>query len=329
MQDVEWRGRRIAVRPERTRLFLLTLQDLDKTLEKAPNHQAKIQLIENALMDCKDVILAIKDEMKGDPKLRSASGAPLPGVQNLLSYMNYIRLSRTIQRNQLLVDQAKEAIEKKTPIDGKKVRPHDLTRLYEIILQNVNELQTLTGFEEDTAYQSEIETLARTFKAFRCFYISQVLVTLRRWSEAMALYDRANTYSKEALARKLEDKKLVEDLLSLQKNIVIAKVSAHAQAILAEEDPEATITSGKRNKNKKPLAERLDEYYEDPQLISKNPNVFRMPPDMQPIPCKPLFFDLASNFVEFPSLEDKIGNEKKQGSGLTGFVKGFLGWGGK
>lgn len=273
-------------------------------------------------MDCKDAISATRDEVKMDPKLRSSSG-----VQNLLSYLTYIRLSRTIERNQYLIDQAKEAWESKTTLEGKKVRPHDLTRLYEIILQNVNELQSLPGFEEDQAYQNEIITVAKAYKAFRCFYIAEVLIMLRRWAEAFALYDRANLYANEVTSKKLDDKKLLNKLEILKKNIINAKCSAHAQSILAEEDDEPA--GGKRQKHKKPLIDRLNEYTEDQQVLTKNPNIFKLPPEMEPIPCKPLFFDLACNFIEFPSLDDKIVGEKKQGAGLTGFVKGFLGWGGK
>ena len=78
-----------------------------------------------------------------------------------------------------------------------------------------------------------------------------------------------------------------------------------------------------------PLCDRLDKYAEDPSLTSKTPNVVHFPPDFEPIPAKPLFFDLALSHVEFPSLDDKVEQKKQQG-GLTGFVKGWLGgWGGK
>ena len=78
-----------------------------------------------------------------------------------------------------------------------------------------------------------------------------------------------------------------------------------------------------------PLCDRLDKYAEDPSLTSKTPNVVHFPPDFEPIPAKPLFFDLALSHVEFPSLDDKLEQKKQQG-GLTGFVKGWLGgWGGK
>ena len=47
-----------------------------------------------------------------------------------------------------------------------------------------------------------------------------------------------------------------------------------------------------------PLVDRLDEYYEDVDML----NVV----NFSPIPCKPLFFDIALNHVEFPSLDHKL-----------------------
>lgn len=51
--------------------------------------------------------------------------------------------------------------------DRRKTRPQDLTRLYEIILQNFAELQQLPGMEEDQEYQQEIEHKIQAYKAFR------------------------------------------------------------------------------------------------------------------------------------------------------------------
>ena len=74
-----------------------------------------------------------------------------------------------------------------------------------------------------------------------------------------------------------------------------------------------------------PLSDRLDDYVDDPSLLSKKPNLVPFPPDFEPIPAKPLFFDLALSHVEFPSLDDKL-EQKKQGGGITGLVKGWGGW---
>jgi hypothetical protein len=51
--------------------------------------------------------------------------------------------------------------------EGRRTRPQDLTRLYEIILQNCSELQQLPGLEDDLKYQQEIETKTKAFRAFR------------------------------------------------------------------------------------------------------------------------------------------------------------------
>lgn len=51
--------------------------------------------------------------------------------------------------------------------EGRRTRPQDLTRLYEIILQNFSELQQLPGLEDDLQYQQEIETKTKAFRAFR------------------------------------------------------------------------------------------------------------------------------------------------------------------
>ncbi len=48
-----------------------------------------------------------------------------------------------------------------------------------------------------------------------------------------------------------------------------------------------------------------------------------VPPDFMPMAGKPVFFDLALDHIEFPSLADRV---EKKGGGLTGFVKGLF-WG--
>lgn len=69
--------------------------------------------------------------------------------------------------------------------------------------------------------------------------------------------------------------------------------------------------------------DRLDTYLEDKSLLSSKPRIAAFPPPFEPVACKPLFFDLALNHVEFPSLEDVADTKKNQG--LTGLVKGWLG----
>ena len=76
----------------------------------------------------------------------------------------------------------------------------------------------------------------------------------------------------------------------------------------------------------KPLKDRLDVYREQSSSSLKKPNLVNFPPSFQPIPSKPLFFDLALNHLEMPNLEERMEKKKVQAGGITGFVKGWL-WG--
>lgn len=338
-QTTEWRGRKVTVRPEKVRLFLLSIQDLANSIEKAKDYPAKIELLENVLLDCKDAISAIKDEIKQDPKLRTTSDTgTMTATQYLLTYLSYTRLKLTLERNLFMVAQGKLSLDdpnapEKVQIEGKKTKPQDLSRLYEIILQNVTEMQQLPGMESDAQYQAEIENLALSFKSFRCYYIAITLVALKRWRDAVAMYERSTKYATQATSSNksvCKDFDLRDELQRLIQTIEGCKFSAHANSVLEEDTSEESVLYGKSTKSSKPLFERLSVYKEDPSLNSRNPNVFKLTPEMQPIPAKPLFFDLALNFVEFPSLEDKVEQKgaAKQAAGMSGFVKGLFGWGG-
>lgn len=206
LETIEWRNYKIQIRlPEKVRLFLLSLQDLDKSIEQAKNVQNKIDIIETVLIDCKDSIQATKDDfLKSDSARKGdSSNAPVAvsnNVQLLLAYLNYIRLIRTLERNLYLVAQTKQNLSlDNTVADGndatkKGARPQNLTRLYEIIAQNVIELQQIPGIENDKVYQTEILNLSIAFKAFRCYFIAMTLVSLFRWKEAVALYERKKRF---------------------------------------------------------------------------------------------------------------------------------------
>jgi signal recognition particle subunit SRP68 len=67
-------------------------------------------------------------------------------------------------------------------------------------------------------------------------------------------------------------------------------------------------------------------------LLGK-PNLASFPPSFEPIPNKPLFFDLAREQISFPKLDSKVsssgGGAGGQQQGGSGWLGGWLGgWGG-
>merc|ERR1712018_672085 len=134
------------------------------------------------------------------------------------------------------------------------------------------------------------------------------------------------TYVDEAIAKlKACDMSMLNTLVTKVEQVADDarghKYAAHAASIL--ETSEVTEGVSNMSINNKVLMERLDVWQEY-KTIPKKPNIIKFPPEPQPIPCKPLFFDLALNHIELPNLEHRM--EKKESGGITGFVKGWL-WG--
>ncbi|XP_036852890.2 signal recognition particle subunit SRP68 isoform X2 [Manis javanica] len=332
MSEVEWRGRTVPVKIDKVRIFLLGLADNEAAIAQAESEETKERLFESMLSECRDAVQAVREELKPDQKQRDCTlegeSGKVSNLQYLHSYLTHIKLSTAIKRNENMAKGLQKALLQQQPEDDSKrsPRPQDLIRLYDIILQNLVELLQLPGLEEDRAFQKEIGLKTLVYKAYRCFFIAQSYVLVKKWSEALVLYDRVLKYANEvnsdagAFKNSLKDLPDVRELITQVRS---EKCSLQAAAILDESDSHQTETSS-QVKDNKPLVERFETFCLDPSLVTKQASLVHFPPGFQPIPCKPLFFDLALNHVAFPPLEDKL--EQKAKSGLTGYIKGIFGF---
>ncbi|KAG7163508.1 Signal recognition particle subunit SRP68-like [Homarus americanus] len=191
----------------------------------------------------------------------------------------------------------------------------------------------MTRLEDDLQLKQSIEGQVLAYKAHRCYFVAESFVKMEKWAEALVLYERTLAHIKAADKSQMK-MSMVKGLENLSVLVDSKKFTAHAQAILASESSTPNV-SKLSTKGKKLLVDRLDEYIEDSSLTSNSPNVAQVPSPMTSVPCKPLFFDLALNHVDFPSLDDKTETKKQAsgagvGGGLTGLVKGLWGgWGSK
>ena len=92
------------------------------------------------------------------------------------------------------------------------MKPQDLVRLFETIIQNLSEQPALAGLEEDLEFKHSVEATIVYFKAWRCNYLAQAFLAAQKWPEAMALFQRATVYAKKAKNDKMLESKL--DLLT-------------------------------------------------------------------------------------------------------------------
>ncbi|XP_023585188.1 signal recognition particle subunit SRP68 [Trichechus manatus latirostris] len=253
--------------------------------------------------------------------------------------------------------------------------------------------------QRDYSLDGESAKVSNLQYLHRCFFIAQSYVLVKKWSEALVLYDRVLKYADEVnsddnheafenslkvrrcplrvskvlgscagrLCRGWEGRTTDEAFLRkvcpaspgasqkcrlsgrtpdlLSQNLHFNKIprgfgctlklkkhcsKGHERLRPENEwlcpdasDSHQTETSS-QVKDNKPLVERFETFCLDPSLVTKQASLVHFPPGFQPIPCKPLFFDLALNHVAFPPLEDKL--EQKTKSGLTGYIKGIFGF---
>lgn len=335
LSEVTWRGRTVPVKQEKVRLFLLNLKEVANNLSKAEDLDGKMSVYESLLMDCKDALQVLRDEIRLDPLSRPGNdSSKLTGLQYLHTYLAYERLTKTIDRTLLMITTLKENLMgSSNPSGTKAAKPQDLIRLYDVIIQNLSEILQLPGLDDDIELTKETEAKITAYKAYRCFYIALSYASLQKSKEAAALYERTQERISEALSafQQLPSQAAYKDkqsnLKQLKQQVESKQYSVQASAILEKSDTSKEIKKPTVDVNKT-LLERLDIYYEDPVLKKGTANFATFPPPFEPIPCKPLFFDLALNHVEFPSLEERMETRKTgPGKGITGFVKGWL-WGG-
>ena len=86
LRDLVWYDLNISVRPEKVRTFLFAIQSLDKSLATVDKVQEKIKLLDQILVDCRDVIAIANDDMKLNKHSNEA----------LITYLTFIRLTRTV-----------------------------------------------------------------------------------------------------------------------------------------------------------------------------------------------------------------------------------------
>lgn len=88
---------------------------------------------------------------------------------------------------------------------------------------------------------------------------------------------------------------------------------AHYRGLVTLERLEAQSSSDQQ----RPLVERLHQFQQGTDLS----NLVPYPPQMKPVPVKPLFLDVAWNYIDYPheAQEEVPAAEEKKGRGWFGF----------
>lgn len=331
MTEFHWLGHRFPISNAKTRVAILKAQELEKdlhgpTAETVPGEKRlaifdKIFTAYHEARSCirSDLVSAgssenVKDDLNGLDKAVSA-------VLGL----------RTIERNQLLVSIAKSKLTRQRDDKNEKAtKPEELVRLYDLLLQNTADLSDLISSgrdrkPEEVAFAEECALKSLAFRAERCFFLGKSYSLAGMRKEAYALYTRARSLAEDALQKfqaiGTGDQAMVKELKVLceecRSNICIEHATGIMEELKAPENLSQKISNisltGAGKKVEKFLLEKLKMYESavGNSTVKNAPRIEAFPPAFRAIPRNPIVLDLAYNFIDFPSLENRMKKDKK------------------
>ncbi|KAK2630427.1 hypothetical protein QTJ16_001247 [Diplocarpon rosae] len=342
-KTISWRSRTVDLEDAAIATALVSVssaaEKLAETLASLPAAQAKerASAYDEILIASQDTLDATKhaiDELasegvgQGDRRMQS--------LQITRTAISYEMVSWRIGRNRVLVGEQDGTVINGRAQQGKRKRSKGATEegtgrrlanfrekavLYGSILQSLDSIKELPGVAADTTFLEELDAKYAYFSALKCLTIARSHALLSNPKKALALLARASEKCDTAHFRLASQMDISS---SAPPNITIFPSEVHFlrslldgelqhyRAVVELSNIAQSTQTPDHASNCQPLLERLNQYpLEGVQLG----NLVTYPPKLEPIPVKPLFFDAAWNYIEYPGREIQ---EKAVSNGVQG-----------
>jgi len=240
-----------------------------------------------------------------------------------------------------------EEIPEKDEGTGRKLaRLRERVVLYDASLQSLEAIQELPGVAADSDFLKQIAAKYHYFKALKCLAIARSHDLVSEHAKALALLARAVNFSTQALSHESSSDldpssppniELSRKDFKYLDNLLKGELQRHRALVeLFNLQRKATANGGQALSL--PLVGRLHEYPTENGGLDLR-NLVSYPPKLEPVPVKPLFFDVAWNYIEYPgrSVQQKAATstsavqEKENGSvpsqNASQQKKGWFGFG--
>ncbi|KAH6673765.1 signal recognition particle 68 kda protein-like protein [Halenospora varia] len=181
--------------------------------------------------------------------------------------------------------------------------------LYDAILQSLESIKELPGVAADATFLGELEAKRGYFSALKCLTIARSHALLSNPKNALALLSRASEKCNAAhkyLSSSMDTSNGTPPNISISpsevqflKDLLEGEVQRH-RALVELSNLNGNPDQTQESVSTRPLVERLHEY---PTKVVSLSNLVTYPPKLEPVPVKPLFFDAAWNYIEYPGRE--------------------------
>ncbi|KAF1940037.1 hypothetical protein EJ02DRAFT_407373 [Clathrospora elynae] len=208
----------------------------------------------------------------------------------------------------------KDWAEREEPTGRKLARLRERIALYDAILQSIDSVKDLRGAVRDTSFVSELDGQRAYFQALKCLNLSHSYAFLATPKPALALCSRALSLATQAASAPLSDPSSSSKALKLEvsgeqtetlkSNLENLNSHYRGVVVLSQLSANSETASKAGLTNAAPVVERLNEYPTSGSVDLKN--LVTWPPKLKPVPVKPLFLDVAWNYVEYPGRAPQV-----------------------
>lgn len=337
-RKIQWRSRSVLIEDAATAQALGAVSTAEASLlsflsaNDDSSRQAKAAAYDQVLIPSQDAVDATKtaiDELtaEGIPQ----SDRRMQSLQITRTFVNYSLIGWRIGRNRILCGQQDGAVLEsdinsrivKKPQSGKVVNAgqgestgHKLKRLrervvlYESSLQSLDSVKDLPGVAADQSFLGELGAKRAYFSALRCLAIARSHIVLEHTKEALALLARGLNLLITIPGRALSP--VQDDHQAPNIHVTSTQTSSLSTCLqglvfqyraLAELDNLDSLAVETAKGTIPPLlVDRLDEY---PASGVDLTYLVNYPPKLQPVPVKPIFLDVAYNYIDYPGRVQK------------------------
>lgn len=194
---------------------------------------------------------------------------------------------------------------------GRKLaRLRERVVLYDATIQSVESIKDLRGAMRDETFVGELDGKSAYFRALKCINIAYSHTLLENHVNALALYKRAQdllaansppaSNASASTPPTLDISSESAAALSTQVNNLVSRT--HALVEMHKLSSNSAIAAQKNMTSAAPAVQNLDAYPTPGLQVDLN-NLVSYPPKIQPVPVKPLFLDVAWNYIHYPGHE--------------------------
>ncbi|KAL4937192.1 hypothetical protein BDV06DRAFT_203436 [Aspergillus oleicola] len=328
-ETVTWRSRTVALEDAAISQALAAasveesrLSDWLNAEGSSASSKDKAAAYDNVIIASQDAVDATKtaiDDLAGEGV--DPGDKRMQSLQITRTAVNYALVGWRIGRNRVLCGEndgitfepsrlqssknRKMATEHDEPNGKKLTWLRERVALYDSTLQSIDFILELPGIAADSDFVRELEAKRSYFRALRSLTVGRSHAILGKSQNALALFFCAlslSTHASNALQSSMDieiDGPPRSDISPTQSQALESELRALVtkyQGLVTLESISAQEQSGKCA-NQRPVVERLHEYSADSLDLG---NLVPYPPEIRPVPVKPLFLDVAWNYIDYP-----------------------------